>query len=164
MFTYVYLSRSVSACSQMYTYQGLYRHVHRCIPIKVCIGMFTDVYLSRSVSACSQMYTYEGLIDVFNDAGLPRIPVHIGHIFWSRIYMYIACALKSFKNRILCTTDTGSIFFPKSLISLLNNLDKPLYDVTRWWKVDKKKLAPVFFMLFCFNTIVLIDQIGNKKK
>ena len=30
------------------------------------------------------------------DPRLSRIPVHIGHIYWSRIYMYIACALKSF--------------------------------------------------------------------
>ena len=28
--------------------------------------------------------------------GLSRIPVHIGHIFGSQIYMYIAYALKSF--------------------------------------------------------------------
>ena len=30
------------------------------------------------------------------DPWLSPIPVHVGHIFWSRIYMYIACALKSF--------------------------------------------------------------------
>ena len=30
------------------------------------------------------------------DPWLSQIPVLIGHIFWTRIYMYIACALKSF--------------------------------------------------------------------
>ena len=60
----------------------------------------------------------------------------------------------------LLKTSNARVFCLCSYVMIYRGLKK--YHVTRWWKVDKK-LAPVFFMLFSFNAIVLIDKIKIRR-